>query len=72
MKNKIQFNSKASYVFVCAMDINEYNRISQCKTTKDVWRVLEITHKGINQVKDFKVRILVNEYEMFKMKPNEC
>ena len=34
-------------------------------------RILEITHEGINQVKDSKVRILVNDYEMFKMKPNE-
>ena len=53
------------------MDRTEYNRICQCKTAKEVWRILEITHEGINQVKDSKVRILVNDYEMFKMKPNE-
>ena len=33
--------------------------------------ILEITHEGTNQFKDSKVRILVNDYEMFKMKPNE-
>ena len=38
---------------------------------KEVWRILEITHEGTNQVKDSKVRILVNDYEMFKMKSNE-
>ena len=32
---------------------------------------LEITHEGTTQVKDSKVRILENDYEMFKMKPNE-
>ena len=53
------------------MNRNEYNRISQCKTTKEIWRILEITHEGTNQVKDSKVRTLVNDYEMFKMKPNE-
>ena len=53
------------------MDRNKYNRISQCKTTKDVWRVDEITHERTNKVEDSKVRILVNKYEMFKMKPNE-
>ena len=37
----------------------------------EVWRILEITHEGTNKVKDSKVRILVNDYEMFKMKPNE-
>ena len=38
---------------------------------KEVWRILEITHEETNQVKDSKVRILVKDYEMFKMKPNE-
>ena len=53
------------------MNKTEYNRISQCKTTKKVWRILEITHEGTDQVKDSKVRIFVNDYEMFKMKPNK-
>ena len=53
------------------MDRNYYNGISQCKTAKEVCRILEITNEGTNQVKDSKVRILVNDYEMFKMKPNE-
>ena len=53
------------------MDRTQYNRICQWKTTKEVWRILKITHEGTNQVKDSKVIILVNDYEMFKMKPNE-
>ena len=65
---KFQINSRAIYILECAMDMNEYNRISQCKTAKEVWRILEISHEGTNQVKDSKVRILVNDYEMFKMK----
>ena len=53
------------------MDRTEYNRICQCKTNKDVWRILKITHVGTYQFKYSKVRILVNDYEMFKMKRNE-
>ena len=68
---RFQINSRAIYILVCAMDRNEYNRISQYKTTKKVWRILEITHEGTNQVKDSKVKILENDYEMFKMKPNK-
>ena len=68
---KFQLNSRAIYILVCAMDRNEYNRISQCKTTKEIWRILEINHEGTTQAKDYKVRILENDYEMFKMKPNE-
>ena len=68
---KFQLNSRAIYILVCAMDRNEYNRISQCKTAKEIWRILDITHEGTTQVKDSKVRIVENDYEMFKMKPNE-
>ena len=68
---KFQLNSRAIYILVCAMDRNEYNRISQCKTAKEIRRILEITHEGTTQVKDSKVRILENDYEMLKMKPNE-
>ena len=67
---EFQLNSKAIYILVCSMDRIEYNIIFQCKTT-EVWRILEITYEGTNQVKDSKVRILANDYQMFKMKPNE-
>ena len=67
---EFQLNSKSIYILVCSMDRTEYNIIFQCKTT-EVWRILEITYEGTNQVKDSKVRILANDYPMFKMKPNE-
>ena len=41
---KFQLNYRAIYIPICVMDRNEYNRISPCKTTKEVWRILEITH----------------------------
>ena len=68
---EFKLNYRAIYILVCAMYRTEYNRICQCKTAKEAWRILEITHKGTNQFKDSKVRILVNDYEMFEMKPNE-
>ena len=53
------------------MDKIEYNKICQCTTAKEVWKILKITPEGTNQAKDSKIRILVNDYEIFKMKPNE-
>ena len=53
------------------MDRNEYNRICQCKSTKEIWRLLEITHEGTNQVKESKINILVHNYELFSMKETE-
>ena len=68
---KFQLNFRAIYIIVCAIDKNEYNRTSQCKTTKEGWKILEVANKGTNQAKDSKVRIFENDYELFKMKPNE-
>ena len=53
------------------MDRNEYNKICQCKSTKEIWRLLEITHEGINQVKESKINLLVHNYELLSMKENE-
>ena len=36
---KFQLNSRAIYILVCAMDRNEYNIISQCKTAREIWRI---------------------------------
>ena len=55
---KFQLKYRAIYILVCAMDRTEYNRISQCKTAKEIWIILEITHEGTTQVKDSKVRII--------------
>ena len=53
------------------MDRNENNRICQCKSAKEIWKLLEITHEGTNQVKESKINLLVHSYELFFMKENE-
>ena len=55
----------------CALDKNEFNRISTCETAFDIWRTLEISHEGTSRVKDSKVNILMHDFELFQMKPSE-
>ena len=50
-KKEFQLNSKAMYILACAMDRTEFNIICQCKTATEVWRIIEITYEGTNQVK---------------------
>ena len=38
---------------------------------KEIWKLLEITHEGTNQVKEFRINILVHDYELFPMKDFE-
>ena len=67
----LQSNSKAMNVLNCALDLNEYNRISTCESTKEIWDRLEGTHEGTSQVKESKINILVHNYELFKIKTDE-
>ena len=67
----LQSNAKAMNVLCCALDPNEYNRISTCESEKEIWDKLEGTHEGTSQVKESKINILVHNYELFKIKLNE-
>ena len=70
-RRNFQLNAKVISTLQCAMDRNEYNIICQCKSAKEIWRLLEITHEGTNQVKESKINLLVHNHELFFMKENE-
>ncbi|GAV67925.1 zf-CCHC domain-containing protein/DUF4219 domain-containing protein/UBN2 domain-containing protein, partial [Cephalotus follicularis] len=59
------------YVIICAINSNEFNRVSSCVSAKEMWDRLEVTYEGTNQVKEAKINMLVHEYEMFTMHDNE-
>ncbi|XP_028105171.1 uncharacterized protein LOC114304192 [Camellia sinensis] len=67
----IQLNAKAANMLYCALDAIEFNRICTCTTAKEIWDKLVVTHEGTTQVKESRVSLLVHNYELFKMKPDE-
>ena len=42
-KKMAQLNAKAMNVLYCALDANEFNRISTCSSAKEIWDRLEVT-----------------------------
>ena len=70
-KKVFALNAKAMNTLFCALDKNEFNHISICDSTFDIWRTLEVTHKGTSRVKESKINILVHSYELFRIKPSE-
>jgi hypothetical protein len=68
---RVQINCKAINMLHCALDANEFNRVSGCESAKEIWDKLEVTHEGTNQVKETKINMLVHSYELFKMKQEE-
>ena len=51
-KKLASMNAKAMNILYCALERNEFNRISTCINAHDIWHLLEITHEGTNQVKE--------------------
>ncbi|GJR91259.1 hypothetical protein Tco_0215270 [Tanacetum coccineum] len=64
-------NNEAKMVLYNALPKKEYERIFMCKTAKDIWQSLLITHQGNSQVKDNKIDLLVQQYEQFTILEEE-
>ncbi|KAK2972446.1 hypothetical protein RJ640_003872 [Escallonia rubra] len=65
-------DDRAKNIISYGLDINKYNRVSACETSaQQMWKLLEVTHEGTNQVKETKINMLVQRYETFKIKENE-
>ena len=60
-----QLNAKAMNLLYCALSVSEFNRISTYTLVKKIWDRLEVIHEGTNQVKESKINILVQKYELF-------
>ena len=53
-RRNFQLNIKVVYTLQCFMNKNEYNRICQCKSTKEIWRLLKVTHEEQIKLKSQK------------------
>ncbi|GJS67123.1 zf-CCHC domain-containing protein [Tanacetum coccineum] len=71
LKKKLAKNDEAKMVIYNALPRKEYERIFMCKTAKEIWDTLLITHQGNSQVKDNKVDLLVQQYEQFMIPEEE-
>ncbi|MQL76298.1 hypothetical protein Taro_008682 [Colocasia esculenta] len=70
-KNKLSLNNKVKSFMCCALTKQEFNRVSSCKTTKNMWETIKLTYEGTNKVKETRIDILVTQYEKFQMEPGE-
>ncbi|GKA37189.1 hypothetical protein Tco_0723754 [Tanacetum coccineum] len=71
LKRKLAKNNEAKMVIYNALPRKEYERIFMCKTAKEIWDTLLITHQGNSQVKDNKIDLLVQQYEQFTIPEEE-
>jgi len=58
-------NAKAKKLFYFGLGTNEYTRISKCESAKDIWDAFQVAHKGMHQVKQSRIELLMRKYELF-------
>ncbi|VFR03096.1 unnamed protein product [Cuscuta campestris] len=68
---KVENYAKATNMLYCAVNPDDYRKISCCSTAKEMWDKLEVTYEGKDQVREAKIDFLTQEYEMFRMKEHE-
>ena len=68
---KAKFDCIAKNIITSALNSDEFFRVSQCKSSKEMWDTLEVTHEGTNEVKRDRKHALIQEYEMFRMLKGE-
>ncbi|XP_070023388.1 uncharacterized protein [Nicotiana sylvestris] len=67
----VQVKNKAKNLRYNAISGEEYEKISSCDTSKEMWDKLEVTYEGTSKVKETHINMLVHDYELFQMKEGE-
>nr|GEW47904.1 retrovirus-related Pol polyprotein from transposon TNT 1-94 [Tanacetum cinerariifolium] len=70
-KKKLGKNNEAKMTLYNALPHKEYERVFMCKTAKEVWHTLIITHQGNLKVKDDKIDLLTQQYKKFSISDEE-
>ena len=70
-KTQALSNSKAMNILFCSLSRSEFSRVSICNSAYEIWRTLQVTHEGTSKVKQTKISMLTNQFQLFHMKPNE-
>jgi len=64
-------NAKAKRSLYFGLDPDEYTRISECESAKEIWDALKVAHEGTSQVKQLRIELLMRKYELFEMGDKE-
>ncbi|XP_015955691.1 uncharacterized protein LOC107480087 [Arachis duranensis] len=70
-KKKVELNAKTINLMYCAINFEEFRKMSRCKMAKEIWDKLRLTHEGTKQVRETRIDMLMKEYEIFSMKEDE-
>ena len=64
-------SAKVKKLLYFGLGPDEYTRISECESAKNIWDALQVAHEGTNQVKQSRIELLMRKYELFEMGDHE-
>jgi len=67
----VLLNFKAKLFLTMALSREEFDRVQESNTAKEIWDALKIHHEGTSHVKETRIDIGVRKYELFEMKETE-
>jgi len=68
---KVKFDWIPKNIITSVLSCDEFFRVSQCSSAKEMWDILEVTHEGTNDVKRARKHALIQEYELFRIQKGE-
>nr|KYP60241.1 Retrovirus-related Pol polyprotein from transposon TNT 1-94 [Cajanus cajan] len=63
-KKRAQYDYRAKNIITSTLSLDEFFRIFQCKSSKEMWDTLQVTHEGTNDVKRSRKHTLINNIYM--------
>jgi len=64
-------NAQAKKLLYFVIGTDEYTRISECESAKDIRDALQVANEVTNQVKQSRIELLIRKYELFEMGDRE-
>jgi len=56
---RVQYECVVKNIITSALNLDEFFRVSYCCYAKEMWDILEVTHEGINDVKQARKHALI-------------
>ena len=58
-RRRAQYDCNPKNILTSSLNMDEFFHVSQCKGAKEMWKVLEVTHEGTNDVKRARKHALI-------------
>lgn len=68
---KASYDLKARNILISTLSVKIFYSISDHKSADTVWNALQTLYEGTENVKDYKIDMLTQEFDVFHMEPKE-